>query len=144
MFKRPAVILAACAAAAVLGASSALAAANTQGDLFTNNAWCAGAQDKTQPAGGFVNFHRPDAATVHVEVHLKDAAPDATYTLSLYRDFCTFDASLGTVTTNDNGVANLNTDAAVPAGSGQFFVFGSEFSGSGFGDVESVQVTLPS
>lgn len=144
MFKRPAVVLAACAAAAVLGAAPALAAANTQGDLFTNNAWCAGAQDRTQPGGGFVNFHRPDAATVHVEVHLKDAAPGATYTLSLYRDFCTFDATLGTVTTNGNGTGNLNTDVTVPAASSQFFVFGSEFSGSGFADVESVQVTLPS
>lgn len=132
----------AAAAAAALGvgaATPALAATgqNATGTLYANNAYCGGAQDTRQPVEGFVNFHHADPATIHLEYHLKDAQPNATYTVYLYEGGCQFAGTAGTVTTNSNGVGNLNADVPVNSADTSFFVFST----SGSQTVESVAVT---
>jgi hypothetical protein len=127
MFKR-AVAAGAVAVAGLAAAAPAASAAavNGNGDLYSNNSFCNGAQNKT--AGndvGFVTVHKSqDGGTVSVNYHLKDAKPGATYTVYLYTGFCAFDAVLGTVTVNDHGVGNGNfQDVTVPAGTTQVFTY---------------------
>lgn len=136
------------AALGTLGAAApAMAAANpasnANADLYSGNAFCNGAQVKTQANDvGFANFHRSqDGTTVSVNYHLKNAAPNTTYTVWLYEGFCNFDATLGTVTTNDQGVGNANfTDVAVGnVADTSFFTY----SAGGLQNAESAAVTLP-
>jgi hypothetical protein len=123
-----------------VAATGALAATNGQGNLYANNAYCGGAQDATQPGEGFIVVHRTDATHVSVNYHLKGAQPGATYTVWLYSGSCSFDATLGTVTANSNGVANANfKDVTVPAGDTSVFTF--SFGGSQ--SVESEAVSVP-
>lgn len=114
--------LAAAAGLATAGAASASDNANGT-TIYANNAYCGGAQVKTQPVEGFVNFHLA-GTDLQVIVHLKNAAPDSTYYLYQYGNFCTFDNFLGTVDTNSNGVGNGNFDVTVPAGTASAFVYG--------------------
>jgi hypothetical protein len=134
--------LLAAAAIAVAGtaaaAAPALASDNAQGTLYKNAASCGGATG--QPAAnnvGFVNVHL-DSGAVHINYHLKDAKPNTTYTVWLYTGACSFDTTLGQVTTNDNGVGNADFTATVPAGTTQVFTYSldSSFSQS----VESAPV----
>ena len=127
------------ALALAFGTGTAHASDNSNGAVtYANNAYCGGAFFKNQPVAGFVNFHlSADTTSLQVLVHMKDAAPDATYYIYQYGGFCTYDNFLGTITTNDNGVGNLATTVTVPAGQGSYFVFMA----STAGDAESVSVT---
>jgi hypothetical protein len=127
MFKRAIVAgVVAVAGLAVAVPAASAAAVNGNGDLYSNNSFCGGAQNKT-PANdvGSVTVHKSQGGgTVSVNYHLKDATPGATYTVYLYTGFCLFDAVLGTVTVNDHGVGNANfQDVTVPAGTTQAFTY---------------------
>ncbi len=144
-------IVLAAAAIAGLGAlglaapALAASASNANGDLYANNAFCNGAQNKTAANDvGFANFHRSQGgSSVSLEYHLKDALPNATYTVELFEGNCSFDKVLGTVTTNDQGVGNANfQDAAINPADTSFFTFSFTFTPS-FQEVESAAVSLP-
>lgn len=106
-------------------------ASGDDADNATATSW-AGKGDCGSPvtapytAIGFVNFHRV-GNTVRLNVHLKDAQPDATYNVFLFANPPCGPAglitggSLGTVTTNDQGVGNANVEVTVPAGDTGFF-----------------------
>lgn len=119
-------------------------ATNDKADLYKNNAFCSGAQNKT-PANDVGNaiFHRSQAGdTVSVNYHLQNAEPNATYTVQLYEGTCTFDTVLGTVTTDAQGNGNANfQDAAINPADTTFFTFAFTF--TPFQEIESGLVTLP-
>lgn len=92
---------------------------NPKEDIQENNNLC-GADVTTARVLGFANYHRT-GNTVTVNWHFKDGMPNFTYQIQLWRDFCTFHAVLGTITTNQNGVANLTASTTVPPTSTRFF-----------------------
>jgi hypothetical protein len=105
---------------------------------FTNDT-CGGAQN-TSPSlrAGQVNYHLSTDAngvsTMMVNIHLKGAAPNATYFVDIWEGFCQavqlFPAGANEVTTNANGVGNLTTSTVVPnpAPGGTYWVFLDTFS----------------
>jgi hypothetical protein len=116
--------VAAIAALAVLGASStAHASDNANGaGIYQNNFQCNGASNLATQTG-FVNIHE-DGDQVTVIVHLKDAPPNNKIFFFAYSGFCTFDASLGTVDTNSNGVGNATFTYKTNTPGGQVFLVG--------------------
>jgi hypothetical protein len=100
-------------------AGSTGSANNPRADIQENNAFC-GADLPLLRVIGFVNYHRT-GNIVKVNWHFRDAMPNFTYRIELWRDFCTFHAVLGTITTNQNGVGNLTASVAVPPTSTRFF-----------------------
>ena len=92
---------------------------NPKAPIQENNNVC-GADLPALRVIGFVNYHRTDN-TVKVNWHFKDAMPNFTYQIELWRDACTFHAILGTITTNKKGVGNLTASVTVPATSTRFF-----------------------
>jgi hypothetical protein len=114
-------------------AGAASASTNDNGTtIYANTAQCGGAPvGDTQPVEGFVNFHLA-GTDLQAIVHLKGAEPNTTYYLYQYGGFCTYENYLGSVVTNSNGVANLNADVTVPAGTTTVFMYG-------FGDSQSIE-----
>jgi hypothetical protein len=92
---------------------------NPKAPIQENNSFC-GADLPALRVIGFVNYHRTDN-TVTVNWHFKDAMPNFTYQIQLWRDACTFHAILGSITTNQNGVGNLTASVTVPPTSTRFF-----------------------
>ena len=92
---------------------------NPKADIQAGNHFC-GADVASLPVIGFVNYHRT-GDTVQIEFHLKGARPNEQYFVSLWGDACTFFGNLGVVTTNKNGVANLNGSVDVPAATTRIF-----------------------
>lgn len=92
---------------------------NPKAPIQENNAAC-GADLPALRVIGFVNYHRT-GNTVTINWHFKDAMPNFTYQIQLWRDACTFHAILGTITTNKKGVGNLTASVAVPPTSTRFF-----------------------
>ena len=100
-------------------ADSPGSANNPKADIQMGNYFC-GADLTTAPVIGFVNYHRT-GNVVSINWHFKGAPPNTTYQIQMWRDICTFHGVLGTVTTNGNGVANLNASTVVPPTSTRFF-----------------------
>jgi hypothetical protein len=92
---------------------------NPRADIQENNSAC-GADLPALRVIGFVNYHRT-GNIVKVNWHFRDAMPNFTYQIQLWRDACTFHAVLGTITTNQNGVGNLTASTTVPPTSTRFF-----------------------
>jgi hypothetical protein len=113
---------------------------NPKAPIQENNSFC-GADLPALRVIGFVNYHRTDN-TVKVNWHFKDATPNFTYQIQLWRDACTFHATLGTITTNKNGVGNLTASVTVPATSTRFFATASKPVPGFFDDTPAV-ILLP-
>jgi hypothetical protein len=128
--------------AAWAGIAPAHAADNSSGDtLYSSQDFCHGASSPVAAdAQGFVNFHL-DGNTVTLNYHVKGGPADATIYVYGYSGFCNFDAFLGTVTTNSNGVGNADFTYAKQAADTEVWTFAYS---SPFGlaqDVESSAVT---
>jgi hypothetical protein len=133
--------LAAVAAVAFMPAVVAGASANANGTtLYTNNSYCHGAFDTSQPTAGFVNFH-VDGTTVNLNYHVKGGRANGTEYVYGYDSFCHFDAYLGSFTTNSNGVGNADLSYTVPAGTTEVWTFGYDCNASGCTTVESLAAT---
>jgi hypothetical protein len=133
----------------VAAAAPALASDNANGaTLYSGiqNDTCGGAQDQSPSlAVGFVNYHL-SGTTMLVNIHLKGAPPDTTYTsIRLWEGFCAANQNTtDTITTNDNGVANATitfTGVPNPAPGGTYWVFLFTPSGSSFILANSVAVS---
>jgi hypothetical protein len=135
---RTIVAIATMASVPVLAAAGpALAADNAQGSIYANNHSCGGADDTSQPVQGFMIVHQ-SGSSLHLNIHLQGAAPDATYYFYLYQDSSCLGPLVAKIVTNHNGVGNANVDATLssPADT-SVYVFGASVSGL----VESVAVT---
>jgi hypothetical protein len=136
---------AALASTAVLAATStaALAADNASDTpLYANSYTCDGAQPAAQVAAnaeGHVNFHLT-GNTVTLNYHIKDGAPGATYYVFGYDSSCHYDAYLGSLVTNSNGVANADYTYSIPAGATTVWTVAYTFA-PGFIGVETPAVT---
>ena len=87
---------------------SVQAADNAKADIFQLKSDCGSPVTAPYKDIGFTNFHR-NGNEIMFEYHLKDAPPNATFSVSLWGGGCTFASPvLGTITTNSNGVANGN------------------------------------
>jgi hypothetical protein len=91
------VVLGALVTVAVAGASD-----NGRAGLYAGigNGDCFGANDFSQPRG-FLNFHLAADGAMTVNVHVRDAVPNATYVV--FQRCIDF---IGTLTTNSRGVGN--------------------------------------
>lgn len=112
-------VLGAILALALVSTAWAASGSNPKADIEAGNGYC-GADVPSLPVVGFVNYHRT-GDTVSIEYHLKDARPNEAYTVELWGNGCTYFGTLGTVTTNGNGVANFNGSIDVPHTSTRFF-----------------------
>lgn len=137
-------VLAGTAALLFTAAVPALASDNANvTPLYSNSDSCGGAPASSQTAAnqqGFANFHL-DGQTVTLNYHVKGGDPDATYYVYGYDSFCHFDAFLGTIVTNGNGVGNADFSYTIPAGATTVWTF-SFHAPFGFAqDVETPAVT---
>jgi hypothetical protein len=137
---------AAIATLAVTATASAALAADNASDtpLYANSYTCDGAQPSAQTAAnaeGHVNFHLDSATnTVTLNYHIKDGAADATYYVFGYDGACHYDAYLGSLVTNANGVANADYTYTIPAGATTVWTVAYTFAPSFIG-VETPAVT---
>jgi hypothetical protein len=119
-------LVAAAAAAGLIVSAAAPAAmasdnANVTG-IYSGNYQCNGASNLASQAG-FVNFHESGSQVTAI-VHLKGAPPNNTVDIYGYSGFCTFDAFLGSVDTNSNGVGNGTFTYTTNTPGGQLFLVG--------------------
>lgn len=103
----------------VASAAVAASANNPKSDIQAGNGYC-GADVPSLAVIGFVNYHR-SGNDVTITYHLKGARPNEDYTVQLWGDACTYFGTVGTVTTNSNGVANLTGTITVPATTTRIF-----------------------
>jgi hypothetical protein len=107
---------------------------NPKADIQSGNFFC-GFDLTSAPVIGFTNYHRT-GDTVSIEYHLKGAIPNATYTVSLWGDSCSYFGDVTSVTTNAKGVANGNGSITVPSSSTRFFATG--LGPNGYNDTPAV------
>jgi hypothetical protein len=130
-------------ATSFVGLSAGVAGASNNANgtaLYTNQFFCGGAQDLSQPTDGFVNFH-VTGDTVTLNYHVKGGLPNATDYVYGYDSFCTNDAFLGSFTTNSNGVGNATFTYTKTTGSTSVWTFAFEQNATSVVDTESLLAT---
>lgn len=147
MHIRPLLLAGAAAALLSLGAAApALASDNANGTpLYINSRTCGGAPAASQTAAnqqGFVNFHL-DGQTVTVIYHVKDGAPDATYSVFGYEGYCGLKGLLGSLTTNNNGVANATFTYTIDPGQTQVWTFSEHSPYTSLADFAETPLVTP-
>ena len=101
-------------------ATHAFAASHARVSTFEGKADC-GSPNTNFPIIGFVKFHR-FGNTVDINYHLKNAAPNTTYTVELWQPTpCSLLATVGSVTTNQKGEGDRKFETTVSPTSTQFF-----------------------
>jgi hypothetical protein len=119
-----------------VGVSRADSGHTAKADIQSGNFFCGA--NTALPVIGFTNYNRV-GDTVQIEYHLKDAIPNATYTVELWGNVCSFFGSVDTITTNSNGVANGQGSVTVPPSVTRFFA--TSFGPNGFNDTPAVTLT---